>query len=1257
MAASGGRFALWRWPWRAGLRRWYRTERGVYGYKPRKAAGESSAEPRGAGANGKAVDHALARLITAYSEHGHKAAKINPLFAGQAVMNVVPEIQELTEVLQGPLITTETSQLPTLEERKWFTKRFEELKQEAFTTEEKKHLCKLMLESQEFDHFLATKFSTVKRYGGEGAESMMGFFHELFKMCAYSGVTDIILGMPHRGRLNLLTGLLQLPPELMFRKMRGLSEFPENSAAIGDVLSHLTSSVDLDFGSHRPVHVTLLPNPSHLEAINPVAVGKTRGRQQSLLDGDYSPESSAQPGDKVICLQVHGDGAFSGQGIVPETLTLSNLPHFRVGGSIHLIVNNQLGYTTPPERGRSSLYCSDIGKIVGCGVIHVNGDDPEEVVRATRLAVEYQRQFRRDVIVDLLCYRQWGHNELDEPFFTNPSMYKIIRSRKSIPDTYAEHLVAAGLMTDAEVSEIKTTYYSKLNDHLANMTLYSPPPTNLQAHWKGLVEPSAKITTWDTGMPIPLLQFIGVKSVEVPEELQMHSHLLKTYVQSRVQKMEEGKKLDWATAETLAFGSLLSQGFNIRLSGQDVGRGTFSQRHAMLVCQETDDTYIPLNHMSPDQKGFLEFGDFFNGAQIIFDTFISGGEAKWLLQSGIVILLPHGYDGAGPEHSSCRMERFLQMCDSSEEGVDGDRVNMSIVHPTTPAQYFHLLRRQMVRNFRKPLIVASPKVLLRLPAAVSSFEEMAPRTTFKPVIGDSSVDPKSVTHVVFCSGKHYYALVKQRETLGEKQHNTAILRLEELCPFPLEALQQELSKYSHAKVFIWSQEEPQNMGPWSFVSPRFEKQLGVKIPLFGIMSSDSADPFYWMRVILASNRGTLMELGISPIVTSGLIMQLLAGAKIIEVGDTPKDRALFNGAQKLFGMIITIGQAIVYVMTGMYGDPAEMGAGICLLIIIQLFVAGLIVLLLDELLQKGYGLGSGISLFIATNICETIVWKAFSPTTINTGRGTEFEGAVIALFHLLATRTDKVRALREAFYRQNLPNLMNLIATVFVFAVVIYFQGFRVDLPIKSARYRGQYSSYPIKLFYTSNIPIILQSALVSNLYVISQMLSVRFSGNFLVNLLGQWADVSGGGPARSYPVGGLCYYLSPPESMGAIFEDPVHVIVYIIFMLGSCAFFSKTWIEVSGSSAKDVAKQLKEQQMVMRGHRDTSMVHELNRYIPTAAAFGGLCIGALSVLADFLGAIGSGTGILLAVTIIYQYFEIFVKEQAEVGGVGALFF
>uniref|UniRef100_A0A3Q1N7S2 2-oxoadipate dehydrogenase complex component E1 n=2 Tax=Bos TaxID=9903 RepID=A0A3Q1N7S2_BOVIN len=780
------------------LRRGYQTERGVYGYRPRKP---ESREPEG-GLARPPVDHGLARLVTVYCEHGHKAAKINPLFTGQALQENVPEIQALVQTLQGPFNTTgllnmgkeeasleevvaylnqiycgqisiETSQLQSQEEKDWFAKRFEELKKEAFTTEERKHLSKLMLESQEFDHFLATKFATVKRYGGEGAESMMGFFYELLKMAAYSGVTDVIIGMPHRGRLNLLTGLLQFPPE------------------------------------------------------------------------------------------VHGDASFCGQGIVPETFTLSNLPHFRIGGSVHLIVNNQLGYTTPAERGRSSLYCSDIGKLVGCAIIHVNGDSPEEVVRAAQLAFEYQRQFRKDVIVDLLCYRQWGHNELDEPFFTNPGMYQIIRARKSIPDMYAEYLMANGLTTQEEVSEIKASYYVKLNGHLTHAAHYRPPATSLQAHWQGLVQPEACITSWNTGVPLDLLQFIGKKSVEVPEEFQIHSHLLKMHVQSRVEKVMDGTKLDWATAEALALGSLLAEGFNVRLSGQDVGRGTFSQRHAMVVCQKTDDTYIPLNHMDPNQKGFLEvsnsplseeavlgfeygmsiespnllplweaqFGDFFNGAQIIFDTFISGGEAKWLLQSGIVVLLPHGYDGAGPEHSSCRIERFLQMCDSTEEGVDGDTVNMCVAHPTTPAQYFHLLRRQMIRNFRKPLILVSPKTLLRLPAAVSTLQEMAPGTTFKPVIGDSSVDPKKVKSLVFCCGKHFYALMKQRESLEARKHDFAIIRIEELCPFPLDSLQQEMSKYKHVRDVIWSQEEPQNMGPWFFVSPRFEKQLACKLRL------------------------------------------------------------------------------------------------------------------------------------------------------------------------------------------------------------------------------------------------------------------------------------------------------------------------------------------------------------------------------------------------------------------------------------------
>mmetsp|Transcript_28430 Transcript_28430/g.56842 ORF Transcript_28430/g.56842 Transcript_28430/m.56842 type:complete len:473 (+) Transcript_28430:114-1532(+) len=424
-----------------------------------------------------------------------------------------------------------------------------------------------------------------------------------------------------------------------------------------------------------------------------------------------------------------------------------------------------------------------------------------------------------------------------------------------------------------------------------------------------------------------------------------------------------------------------------------------------------------------------------------------------------------------------------------------------------------------------------------------------------------------------------------------------------------------------------------------------------QIPLYGIQTSKSSDPFYWMRVILASNRGTLMELGISPIVTSGLVLQLAQGSKLIEVNNNVKeDRALFGGAQKLFGILITVGEAVAYVCSGMYGDLATLGAGNALLIIIQLIFAGLIVIILDELLQKGYGLGSGISLFIATNICESVIWKAFSPTTINTGKGTEFEGAIIALFHLLITRNNKLSALIEALTRQNLPNISNLFATAFVFIVVIYFQGWRVDLPVQYAKYRGQSGTYPIKLFYTSNMPIILQTALVSNLYFISQMLYNRAPTNILVRLLGKWQDVEGQA-GSSIPVGGVAYYISPPHSFSEIIYDPFHAVFYLGFILTSCAMFSKTWIEVSGSSARDVAKQLREQQMIMKGHRDTAIVSTLNRYIPTAAAFGGACIGALTVIADFLGAIGTGTGILLAVTIIYQYYEMLAKEQAEGNG------
>lgn len=422
-----------------------------------------------------------------------------------------------------------------------------------------------------------------------------------------------------------------------------------------------------------------------------------------------------------------------------------------------------------------------------------------------------------------------------------------------------------------------------------------------------------------------------------------------------------------------------------------------------------------------------------------------------------------------------------------------------------------------------------------------------------------------------------------------------------------------------------------------------------QVPLFGIMSSKNSDPFFWLRVIMASNRGTLMELGISPIVTSGLIMQLLAGIKIINYNQNDKqERALFNGAQKLAGILMTIVEAFAYVFSGMYGSVREIGILVAILIVFQLSFAGIILTLLDEFLQKGYGLGSGISLFIATNICESIVWKSFSPSTINTGRGTEFEGAIIALIHLLITRNDKGRALKEAFYRSHLPNLTNLLATIFVFVVVVYFQGFRVDLPLSSPKFQGLAGTYPIKLFYTSNIPVILQSALVSMLYFFSQILYGKWPNFLLVRLIGVWKDSENG---QHQPIGGLAYFMSPPSSFSNVFEDPLHAIVYLVFVLTICGVFSRTWIEVSGSSSKDVVKQLQNQDVFIKGNqREHSMRDMLDRYIPIAASFGGMCIGFLTFTADFLGAIGSGTGILLAVTIIYQYFEIFVKEGASGG-------
>ncbi|EDV29839.1 uncharacterized protein TRIADDRAFT_19360, partial [Trichoplax adhaerens] len=768
----------------------------------------------------------------------------------------IKEIVDYLKEVYCNSVAVEFTYIKDNEEKEWFRRNYEKWHKHEISSEHKCRIMEMLIKSQTFDQFLAKKFPSVKRYGGEGAESMMVFFDEVFNHAMQDGIENVIISMPHRGRLNFMTGLLHYQPAAMFSKMMGRSELPPSAKGTGDVLSHLFKTIDLTMGDSN-LHLSLLPNPSHLEACNPVACGKTRARQLSIGDADYSESGLS---NKTMCLQVHGDASFAGQGIIPETLMLSEVPHFRTGGSIHLIVNNQIGFTTEPERGRSSLYSSDVGKIIDCPVIHVNGDNPEDLARATKLALLYKQKFAKDIIIDLICFRLWGHNEMDEPAFTQPIMYNAIYSKKSVPDSYAENLEDDKIISNDRVTALKNEYTSTLNSELKNVEKISKiEMSHLQKQWSGYVQASHENTTWDTGCDLNTLLYVGAKSVEVPESMTVHPRLQRTFIENRFEKLKTSASIDWATAEALAFGTLLFQGYNVRISGQDVGRGTFSHRHVMLVDQKTDEVYIPLNNIAPDQKGFIEianstlseeavlgfeygmsiesprnlviweaqFGDFFNGAQIIIDAFITSGETKWLLQSGLVMLLPHGYDGAGPEHTSCRIERFLQLCDSKEDQIDGDDVNIGIVHPTTPAQYYHLLRRQMLRNFRKPLIVASPKILLRYPDAVSTLTEMTPSTFFQPVLGDHSVSSDKVERVILCSGKHYYALDKQRQSLDAK--NVAIIRLESLCPFPTQLIEKELSRYKNAKVFIWSQEEHQNMGPWSFVAPRFEKQLGVKL--------------------------------------------------------------------------------------------------------------------------------------------------------------------------------------------------------------------------------------------------------------------------------------------------------------------------------------------------------------------------------------------------------------------------------------------
>uniref|UniRef100_A0A1I8B0X7 Transket_pyr domain-containing protein n=1 Tax=Meloidogyne hapla TaxID=6305 RepID=A0A1I8B0X7_MELHA len=577
-----------------------------------------------------------------------------------------------------------------------------------------------------FEQFLAIKFPTLKRYSGEGAESMVIFFHQLIEDCPQYGIQEFFWGGAHRGRLALQNVLFQYPTGQLFRKLRGMREAPENISGMGDVSSHLHSDFDYKTINNEKIHVSTLPNPSHLEATIATLYGKARARAKTLRIGDYGGNVV---GDGILAVHHHGDGAFTGQGIVWESLSMSKVPNFRIGGSIHLIVNNQLAFTADKNIGRSSIHCANIALAIDCPLICVNAENIFEIIKAAKIALKYRQIFRKEIFVELICYRRYGHNELDEPRFTQPKMYKAIDKHKCLVDSFKEELINDGIFTEEKANSVVKEYSNKLNEILLDVDNGKIPPIidHFRGNWKGFKQAPKSVNKWNTGFNKELLKLIGIASVTVPEDFSIHPTLQKSHINSRLEKIQNGN-IDWSTAESLAIGSVLLQGFDVRLSGQDVGRGTFSQRHAMLVCQKTDKVFIPLNKIQEGQKCFLEiansplseaaivgfeygfaienpkrlviweaqFGDFYNGAQVQIDTLIASGESKWFLQNGLVLLLPHGFDGAGPDHSSAHIERFLLLTDSSESQLipDGDNINMRITNPTTSAQYFHLLRRQ-----------------------------------------------------------------------------------------------------------------------------------------------------------------------------------------------------------------------------------------------------------------------------------------------------------------------------------------------------------------------------------------------------------------------------------------------------------------------------------------------------------------------------------------------------------------------------------
>ncbi len=742
------------------------------------------------------------------------------------------KLNELIRILEKYYcgrIGTQFMHIQDKEQRDWIMDKIENVKpDEIFTEKGKKAILERLTAAEFFENFLDKKYTGTKRFGLEGGESLIPALEQILKYGGKNGIEEVVLGMPHRGRLNVLANFMGKPFSAIFSEFQGNASNPDDVQGSGDVKYHLGTSSDRNFENIK-VHLSLTANPSHLEAVNPVVVGKVRAKQDQKNDVDRK---------KVVGLLMHGDAAFSGQGLVPETLDLSGLKGYKTGGTIHFIVNNQIGFTTSPTYSRSGPYCSDVALMVEAPIFHVNGDDPEAVVYVARIATEFRQKFNKDVVIDMFCYRRQGHNESDEPAFTQPIMYEKIRTHPTIRQIYAKKLIKEKVMDDHEVEALWEEWSEKLEKDLEAGKNFKPNKADwLEGSWTGFESKGSIKPNTITGLPLKTLKEYGVRLTEIPSGFSINKKVQRV-LQRRLKAISEGRDIDWASAESLAFASLLYEGKNVRLSGQDCGRGTFSQRHAIIVDQNTEEKFSTLNNFlnngsrveivdSPLSEaavlGFeygytladpntlvlweAQFGDFANGAQLIIDQFIVSGESKWLRMSGITILLPHGYEGQGPEHSSARIERYLQM--AAED-------NIQIINCTTPANYFHVLRRQMLRKFRKPLIIFTPKSLLRNKEAVSKIEDMAETTKFNKIIIDGDKTNKKVTKVVFCSGKIFYDI---KEKMNNEQANSMlIIRLEQLYPFPSEILEEAIKNFNHAS-FIWCQEEPKNMGAWPFLQP------------------------------------------------------------------------------------------------------------------------------------------------------------------------------------------------------------------------------------------------------------------------------------------------------------------------------------------------------------------------------------------------------------------------------------------------------